>query len=142
MLLAALCLAILAGMFLARKMIVPIQALRAGAARIGSGDLSQRISIKTGDELETLADHAVIAPDRVPPRLTTLLQKAAYLRSRGTVAVALLTARVPRHLLTPLHSLPSNATASNKPPIYHSILLQQRSCAVSAGSTSSRYLRE
>ena len=55
-LLAALCLAILAGMFLARKMIVPIQALRAGAARIGSGDLSQRISIQTGDELETLAD--------------------------------------------------------------------------------------
>jgi signal transduction histidine kinase len=37
-------------------MVGPIQALRAGAARIGSGDLSQRISIKTGDELETLAD--------------------------------------------------------------------------------------
>jgi nitrate/nitrite-specific signal transduction histidine kinase len=37
-------------------MIVPIQALRASAARIGSGDLSQRISIKTGDELESLAD--------------------------------------------------------------------------------------
>ena len=30
---------------------------------------------------------SIIAPDRVPPRLTTLLQKAAYLRSRGTVAV-------------------------------------------------------
>jgi HAMP domain-containing protein len=55
-LLAALGLAVLAGMFLARKMVVPIQALQAGAARIGSGDLSQRISIKTGDELEALAD--------------------------------------------------------------------------------------
>jgi signal transduction histidine kinase/DNA-binding response OmpR family regulator/HAMP domain-containing protein len=33
-----------------------IQALRAGAARIGSGDLASRISIKTGDELEALAD--------------------------------------------------------------------------------------
>jgi signal transduction histidine kinase len=55
-LLAALCLAALAGMFLARRMMVPIQALRAGAARIGSGDLSQRISVKTGDELEALAD--------------------------------------------------------------------------------------
>jgi HAMP domain len=32
------------------------QALQAGAARISRGDLSQRISIKTGDELETLAD--------------------------------------------------------------------------------------
>ncbi len=52
----ALCLAALAGMFLARRMVVPIQALRAGAARIGGGDLSQRISIKSGDELEALAD--------------------------------------------------------------------------------------
>lgn len=55
-LLAALCLAALAGIFLARRMVVPIQALRAGAARIGGGDLSQRISIKSGDELEALAD--------------------------------------------------------------------------------------
>src|ERR1700688_1446523 len=52
----ALCLAALAGIFLARRMMVPIQALRAGAARIGGGDLSQRISIKSGDELEALAD--------------------------------------------------------------------------------------
>jgi signal transduction histidine kinase len=35
---------------------VPIQRLRLGAARIGSGDLTQRIDIKTGDELELLAD--------------------------------------------------------------------------------------
>jgi signal transduction histidine kinase len=56
LLLAALGLAFLAGMLLARTMVGPIQALQAGAARIGSGDLSQRISIKTGDELETLAD--------------------------------------------------------------------------------------
>jgi signal transduction histidine kinase/DNA-binding response OmpR family regulator len=55
-LLAALTIAILAGMFLAGRMVGPIQALRAGAARIGSGDLSQRITIKSGDELEALAD--------------------------------------------------------------------------------------
>ena len=55
-LLGALALAFIAGMFLARHMVVPIQALRAGAARIGSGDLSQRIAIKTGDEVEALAD--------------------------------------------------------------------------------------
>src|ERR1700686_2801087 len=52
----ALLLAALAGIFLARRMVVPIQALRAGAARIGGGDLAQRISIKSGDELEALAD--------------------------------------------------------------------------------------
>ena len=55
-LIGALFLAALAGIFLARRMVVPIQALRTGAARIGGGDLSQRISIKSGDELEALAD--------------------------------------------------------------------------------------
>jgi signal transduction histidine kinase/CheY-like chemotaxis protein len=54
-LLAALGFAVLAGMFLAGRMVGPIQALRAGAVRIGSGDLSQQIRIKTGDELEVLA---------------------------------------------------------------------------------------
>jgi signal transduction histidine kinase len=55
-LLGASIFAVLAGIFLARRMVGPIQALRAGAARIGGGDFSQRISIKTGDELEGLAD--------------------------------------------------------------------------------------
>jgi len=52
----ALALAFIAGMFLARRMVGPIQALRSGAARNGLGDLNQRISIKTGDEVEALAD--------------------------------------------------------------------------------------
>ena len=56
LLVAAILLAFLAALFLAQKMVVPIGAIRAGAERIGAGDLSQRISIKTGDELETLAD--------------------------------------------------------------------------------------
>ncbi|WP_063691305.1 ATP-binding protein [Bradyrhizobium stylosanthis] len=55
-LLAASVFAVLAGMFLARRMVGPIQALRSGAERIGGGDFAQRISIKTGDELEGLAD--------------------------------------------------------------------------------------
>jgi signal transduction histidine kinase len=55
-LLAASIFAVLAGIFLARRMVGPIQALRAGAARIGSGDFAQRISIPTGDELEGLAN--------------------------------------------------------------------------------------
>jgi signal transduction histidine kinase len=55
-LLGASIFAVLAGIFLARRMVGPIQALRAGAERIGSGDFAQRISIKTGDELEGLAN--------------------------------------------------------------------------------------
>jgi signal transduction histidine kinase/CheY-like chemotaxis protein len=54
--LVALILAIFAGLLLARRMVVPIRALRDGAVRIGSGDLEQRISINTGDELEALGD--------------------------------------------------------------------------------------
>jgi len=55
-LLAASIFAVLAGIFLARRMVGPIQALRAGAERIGGGDFAQRIAIKTGDELEGLAN--------------------------------------------------------------------------------------
>ena len=54
--LVALVLAIFAGLLLASRMVVPIRALRDGAVRIGSGDLGQRISIDTGDELEALGD--------------------------------------------------------------------------------------
>jgi signal transduction histidine kinase len=53
---AASLFAVLAGIFLARRMVGPIQALRAGAERIGGGDFGQHISIKTGDELEGLAN--------------------------------------------------------------------------------------
>lgn len=56
LLMGGLTLAFLAGLFLARKMIIPIQQLRLGAAQLGAGNLEQRISIKTGDELESLAD--------------------------------------------------------------------------------------
>jgi signal transduction histidine kinase len=52
----ALIFAMLAGIFLARRMVGPIKALSAGAERIGSGDFGQRIDIKTGDELEGLAN--------------------------------------------------------------------------------------
>jgi signal transduction histidine kinase len=54
--LAALGLAFLAGLALARRMVVPIRALHEGAARVGSGELAHRISIETGDELEALGN--------------------------------------------------------------------------------------
>ena len=74
-LLAALCLAALAGVFLARRMMVPIQALRAGAARIAGGDLTQRISVKTGDELEALADQFNDMTGRLQESYADLEQK-------------------------------------------------------------------
>ena len=45
-----------ASLLLARRMVGPIQALGLGAARIGGGELGYRIELRTGDELEGLAD--------------------------------------------------------------------------------------
>ena len=76
-LLAALIFAVLAGMFLARRMVGPIRALQVGAARIGSGDLSHRISVKTGDELEALADQFNDMTKRLEESHAGLEQKVA-----------------------------------------------------------------
>jgi class 3 adenylate cyclase/HAMP domain-containing protein len=50
-----LAVAILAGTLLARRMLIPITALRTGARRLGAGDFSHRIDVHTADELEELA---------------------------------------------------------------------------------------
>jgi signal transduction histidine kinase/CheY-like chemotaxis protein len=52
--LVGLALAVIAGLFFVGRMMVPIRAMREGAARIGGGDLSSRIAVSTGDELEEL----------------------------------------------------------------------------------------
>jgi signal transduction histidine kinase len=51
-----LLLAALAGVWLARRMVVPISAVAQGAARIGGGDLDYRIDVRSGDEVQSLAD--------------------------------------------------------------------------------------
>jgi signal transduction histidine kinase len=56
LLLVGLALAVVASFILARRMVTPIQALQVGAARVGTGALDQQISVRTGDELEELAD--------------------------------------------------------------------------------------
>ena len=48
--------AIAAAWLLSRRMILPIQQLAQGAARIGGGDLAQRLTIRTGDEFQTLGE--------------------------------------------------------------------------------------
>ncbi len=56
LLLAGLVISALAALALARSMVQPIRILDEGARRIGDGDLDQKIRIRTGDELEALAD--------------------------------------------------------------------------------------
>jgi signal transduction histidine kinase len=99
LLVAGLILASIAGLFLARKMVVPIQALRRGAALIGAGDLSQRIAIKTGDELEALADQFndmagklqesyADLENKVETRTRALAQSVGELRALGEISKA------------------------------------------------------
>jgi signal transduction histidine kinase/CheY-like chemotaxis protein len=72
---AALALAFLASVLLARRMVAPIHALRMGAERIGSGDLAQRISIKTGDEFQILGDQFNSMAVRLGESYATLERK-------------------------------------------------------------------
>jgi signal transduction histidine kinase len=77
LMLGALALAAFAGLFLARRMIVPIRVLRTGAERIGSGDLAQRISVQTGDELEALAHQFNDMAERLQESYADLEKKVA-----------------------------------------------------------------
>ena len=49
-------LSVLASLILARRMVRPIQALTEGAGRIGAGDLGHRLEVRSGDEIEKLAE--------------------------------------------------------------------------------------
>jgi len=55
LLLAGVALSIVASVFLARRMVQPVRELQKGAERIGAGDLTSSIDVRTGDELEDLA---------------------------------------------------------------------------------------
>jgi two-component system, NtrC family, sensor kinase len=56
LLILGLALACLVSLVLARRMVTPIHTLQAGAAQIGAGDLDHTIQVRTGDELQALAE--------------------------------------------------------------------------------------
>ena len=56
LLLVGLGMALLAGAFVARRVVRPLEALKAGVERIGRGDLGFRLDLKSGDEIEALAE--------------------------------------------------------------------------------------
>ena len=55
-LLVGFSMAVLASWFVGRRVVRPIESLRRGVERIGKGDLTYRLDLKTGDEIEILAD--------------------------------------------------------------------------------------
>jgi signal transduction histidine kinase/CheY-like chemotaxis protein len=108
LLVAALVLAAFAGLFLARRMVVPIQALRDGAARIGAGDLSQRLSIRTGDELEALSEQFNSMVARLQDFYQTLERKVderTHQLNLANLAKSRFLASASHDLRQPLHAL-------------------------------------
>jgi signal transduction histidine kinase len=56
LLLVGLGMALLAGFFVAHRVVRPLQTLRRGVERVGGGDLDFRVDLHTGDEIEILAE--------------------------------------------------------------------------------------
>jgi signal transduction histidine kinase len=107
-LLVALALALLAGLLSARRMVVPIRALQEGAMRIGRGNLTQRIAIKTNDELEALGDEFNKMATRLQESYATLEHKVEE-RTRqlelANLAKSRFLAAASHDLRQPLHAL-------------------------------------
>ena len=68
-------LAVLAGMLLARQMVIPIRALQVGAQQLEASDFGHRIEVQTADEIEDLADHFNRMADQLQGSYGRLEQK-------------------------------------------------------------------
>src|SRR5262245_59780205 len=108
LLLAALALAFFAGLVLARRMVVPIRALHDGAARIGRGVLTRRISIKTDDELEALGGQFNKMATQLQESYATLERKVeerTHQLELANLAKSRFLAAASHDLRQPLHAL-------------------------------------
>ena len=99
LMLLGLALSVLASVLLARRMVAPIRSLQEGAARVGRGEMDHRIDIRTGDELESLAqefnrataqlqDSQRNLEQKVEERTEELTRSVAELRALGEVVQA------------------------------------------------------
>lgn len=66
-----------ASWLLARRMVAPIQRLQVVAAQIGAGSLTERIDVKTGDELEQLAGSFNAMADQLEKQIGQLRESRA-----------------------------------------------------------------
>ena len=77
LLLVGLIVALLASFFVARRVLGPLELLHKGTERIGGGDLDFRLNIKTGDEIEVLADEFNKMTEHLSEAYTGLERKVA-----------------------------------------------------------------
>jgi signal transduction histidine kinase len=76
-LLVGLGMALVASLLVARRVVRPLEALRKGVERIGGGDLNSRLDVKTGDEIEVLADEFNRMAENLRSAYAGLEQKVA-----------------------------------------------------------------
>jgi signal transduction histidine kinase len=76
-LIAGLLLAFVGSRLLARRLTQPILSVQQGAARIGAGDLTARLSVHTGDEIEALANQFNQMAERLAEYTAGLERKVA-----------------------------------------------------------------
>jgi len=96
------------GFILARRMTGPIAALSEATARIGAGDLTHRVFVRTGDELEVLGNNVNVMAESLRESYSNLEQKVED-RTRQLAAAAAARSRflaIASHdLRQPLHAL-------------------------------------
>ncbi|PWB63511.1 MAG: histidine kinase [Bradyrhizobiaceae bacterium] len=75
LLLLGVIVAVLAGMLLARRLVAPINTLQAGARQLEASNFGHRITVKTGDEMEQLAEQFNRMADELQSSYGRLEQK-------------------------------------------------------------------
>jgi signal transduction histidine kinase len=86
LLLVGFTMAVLASLFVGRRVVRPLEALRRGVERIGKGDLNHRLDLKTGDEIEILADEFNEMATHLREAYTGLERKVAERTQELTIA--------------------------------------------------------
>ena len=86
LLLVGLGVALLATLFVHRRVVRPLETLRRGVERIRQGDLNARLDVKTGDEIESLADEFNEMAANLKEAYTSLEHKVAERTQALTIA--------------------------------------------------------